>query len=239
MEIGLLHGFAATAFTWRSLIPALDLAHRVVALDRPWGARDVQLAATFDELDRHGLERPVLVGHSAGAEIAIMAAIAAPQRIRALVLVAPVVNRGAPAPVRLLVSVPGSGRVGPPLLRVAARWFGPALRSTVEDRTAVTAEVIRGYRDPLLEPGVMESLWAMSRDRPTTKEQVDLARVTQPVLVITGRSDRWTNVKPAPDAEHVVVDRCGHLPHEEHPQQTAGAINQFLATLSGSQPADA
>lgn len=228
MEIGLLHGFAATAFTWRRLIPELDRAHHVVALDRPWGTRTEQVAATFEDLDRHGLARPVLVGHSAGAEIAMISALADPRRVRALVLIAPVVNRGAPAPVRLLVSLPGSDRVGPPLLRAASRWYGSALRSTVRDRTAMTADVVQGYRDPLLEPGVMEALWAMSRDPPTSKAQVDLARIAQPALVITGRSDRWTNVTPSPGHEQLLLEACGHLPHEEQPKQTALAINRFL-----------
>lgn len=228
MELGLLHGFAATAFTWRRLIPELDPMHRVVALERPWVAREGQVTATLGELDRHRLDRPVLIGHSAGAEIAIMTALRQPDRVGGLVLVAPVIGRGAPTLVRQIAALPGTDRVAPALLRAGARFFGPALRATVHERKGVTAADVRGYRDPLLEAGVMEALWTLSRQPSARTGEVDLGRLTQPCLIITGESDRWTNVAPSVPTKQLVLASCGHLPHEEQPQQTAAAINEFL-----------
>jgi pimeloyl-ACP methyl ester carboxylesterase len=132
--------------------------------------------------------------------------------------------------VRVLASIPGSGLIAPGLLRAGSRLIGPALRSTYHDRALVTADVVRGYREPLLVPGVMEALWAMSRERTEPSDTV-VADIRQPHLVITGDNDRWTNL-PATDAGvHVEIARCGHLPHEEKPRQTATAILEFLDHL--------
>src|SRR5206468_7921759 len=106
----------------------------------------------------------VLVAHSAGAEVALGVALADPSRVIALALIAPVVGHGPPWFARALASVPGSGRVGPPLLRAATSGMGPVLRRLWYDTAQVDASVVEGYRRPLLEPGVAEGLWAMTRD---------------------------------------------------------------------------
>jgi pimeloyl-ACP methyl ester carboxylesterase len=102
-EIGLLHGFGASAFTWRHLTGPLAVRHRVEVLDRPLASRDEQVAATLGQLDRLEMDRPVLIGHSAGAEIAVALALAEPARVGGLVLIAPV--------------------VGPPALRLGVRFL--------------------------------------------------------------------------------------------------------------------
>lgn len=235
-ELGLLHGFAASAFTWRALLPFLpDIVHPV-PLGRPWGSLSSQVDFTLLELDRHRLARPVLVGHSAGAEVAVAVAIRAPGRVRGLVLVAPVIGRRAPVLARAAASVPGSQLLGPMMLRASTRFLGPVLRGMRHDPTPVTGDVVEGYRRALVEPGVAEALWDMTRrddDRDWVLEGA--AKLELPCLVVVGASDRWATPVPVVGARHVAIERCGHLPHEEHTGLVAADIVDFIDGLGGRQ----
>lgn len=235
IDIALLHGFAAGPFTWRDTALRLrDGGHRVMALDRPWVALEEQVHATLTALDAAGMNRAVLVGHSAGAEVAVAAAAQAPERVRALILLGPVLGRGAPPIARALARTPGTDRVAPAMLRAACRAFLPrALGSVMRSAGPLDPSVVEGYRQPLLEPGVTESLWAMTRADPPGDELLAAARnLLHPCLVVVGDHDRWTTPVPVPGARAVTLERCGHLPHEEQPERTAEEILRFLDDLA-------
>jgi pimeloyl-ACP methyl ester carboxylesterase len=46
-----------------------------------------------------------------------------------------------------------------------------------------------------------------------------------------GRTDQWATPVPLRHARTVVLDRCGHLPHEEQPGRTAREILAFVDGL--------
>src|SRR2546421_5971548 len=92
----LVHGFALTRAMWDDITPALSADHRVIRYDCrgfgesgppdaavPYSHAD-DLIALLDEL---GIERAALVGQSFGGQVALLAAIAAPSRVSALVLI--------------------------------------------------------------------------------------------------------------------------------------------------------
>lgn len=186
----------------------------------------------MDALDQHTHDEVVLVGHSGGCEVAIATAVTAPSRVRGLVLLAPVVGRGAPRLAAALATVPGSERVAPPLLRAGCRFLGPVLRAAWHEPAGVTPEIIDGYRKPLLEPGVAEALWAMNRNETPRADLIaGAATLDCPCLVIVGRSDRWATPVPIRGARTVWLESCGHLPHEEHPGRTAAEILRFLQQM--------
>jgi len=106
------------------------------------------------------------------------------------------------------------------------------LKGAWYDRSLVTADVVEGYRRPLLQPGVAEGMWRMTRlaeDRSWVA--AGAARLHLPCLVITGRNDRWATDVTVPGAQRVVLERCGHLPQEEHPDRVASEIQAFLGGL--------
>ncbi|CAM0950444.1 unnamed protein product [Alopecurus aequalis] len=108
----LLHGFGASVFSWsRVMRPLARIARaKVLAFDRPafgltsradWPGDDTKplnpysmafsAMATLSFIDQLGVGKAVLVGHSAGGPVAVEAYFEAPERVAALVLVAPAI----------------------------------------------------------------------------------------------------------------------------------------------------
>ncbi|MGD0205418.1 MAG: alpha/beta hydrolase, partial [Dehalococcoidia bacterium] len=67
-------------------------------------------------------------------------------------------------------------------------------------------------------------------------EPVDLSRVSQPVLLLWGRQDRWTGLRLArwladqiPDARLHIIERARHMVLEERAEEANEAILSFLS----------
>ncbi len=95
----LLHGFGATGDYFRSIAPHLRDRYTLIAPDRPgFGYSDraanadysheAQAALFLELLDRLGIARAAVIGHSMGAAVALRMAVLRPERIQALVLAA-------------------------------------------------------------------------------------------------------------------------------------------------------
>ena len=103
----LLHGYGASVYSWRGVMPPLAEFGTVIAYDRPaFGFTERPLPAEWKGninpyrsssqpeiliglMDELGIEQAVLVGHSAGGRVAVLTALTYPERISALVLVGP------------------------------------------------------------------------------------------------------------------------------------------------------
>ena len=95
----LIHGFGESLFTWRAIFDRLAQRYRVVAIDLPgFGGSDKpdaeytadRLTATLsDFLDRWLTGPTIVIGHSMGGQLAGSVALARPDRIGAVVLIAP------------------------------------------------------------------------------------------------------------------------------------------------------
>jgi len=200
------------------------MKNRVVALERPWAplatSVDTTRAAIAD------MPRVVLIGHSAGAEIAMHVAIAEPARVIALVLIAPVAGTAPLVPARLIARPPGTSRLGGPMLRAGTPLFGRVFAQAWSDCTNLTLEVTDGCLRPLLAPGVAEALWAMTAHPATRRPRLPSHL---PTLVLVGDDDRWTTPVEGGCQTVVRYTGCGHLPHEERPEEVLEAIRAFLS----------
>jgi pimeloyl-ACP methyl ester carboxylesterase len=109
----LIHGLGASTFSFRHTIPELAQRYRVIALDlkgfgysaRPQSdySLTAQAALVRQVMDRLGVERAAVVGHSMGGAVAMRLALGYPERVSRLVLVASATDRE-------LRRLPSSGR---------------------------------------------------------------------------------------------------------------------------------
>ena len=260
----LLHGTGAGNHSWRNLAPRLADRFDVVAPDLPGHAFTTTptaqslalpgvasaLAALLETLR---LRPALVIGHSAGAAIALRMALDG--------LIAP----------DLIVSINGAilplqgpvGRWFMPIARVMAAnplvppafaaWSSlPFVARRLLDSTGsrIDAPGERCYahlvRDPVHVAGALRLM--ASWDLPALEP--DLPRVRTPLLLISGERDRTLPpshgarvAKRIPGARGVLLPYLGHLAHEEDPQAvleaTLRALDGGRSAAPGSGPSDA
>lgn len=247
--IVLLHGFAGSSFSWRHVIPLLAANHRVIAVDFPgFGFSDRSTSIVLSHqrqaervaalLDYLGVAQAVVVGHSMGGAIAQRLAIASPARVERLILVAAVDASAPPEwrPRRAWARTAGvaSTSVGLKMAPLAAWMSRKSLERIVADRRFVTDDVVRGYVDPLFQPGTVACIVRMAADT-ANEPAADLSHISVPTLVLSGASDPVvapdTGVRLAAKiarARHVIVPGAGHLLAEEQPEAVVEEILAFL-----------
>jgi len=159
------------------------------------------------------IERPILLGHSDGASIALIYAGTWPAHVRALVLEAPHVFvedfgiRSITAIRKLYESSDLPQRL--------ARYHDHA------------DETFRGWNDIWLDPQFRD--WNIEEY---------LAAISCPTLVIQGEDDEYGTPaqveaiqRRMPATQTLILPRCGHSPHRDQPSLTLDAISKFVATL--------
>lgn len=240
----LLHGFGGGTYHYDALAAHLSRAHRVIAVDLKgfgYSQRDAstglshadQVAMLAHLLPTLGIEHAVVVGHSMGGAIAQRLAVTHPDAVDALVLIA-----SAPGHRRMGRQAAGPATLMRPLLPSLGKLAADRLlAASFYDRTRLTPEIRDQYLRPARLRGSMDGLMTMIRDA-ANDEPVDLARITQPVLLLYGADDRVVPLEVAtelreriPHARLVVIDRAAHLLLVERAQECAVAIEQFLADV--------
>ena len=262
----LLHGFGASSATWVPMAAHLARVapgRGIVAFDRlgfgrsdrprrpagGWGKAGSPYRPsaagghTVAVLDALGIERAVLVGHSAGCVASVLVALDAPDRVAGLGLVAPaVLTDGPPRLVASAFSIPGAAVVAPWVLRQSAGLLVNGLRRAWHDPARVTDEVVERYRAPLQRPGWEHALVEMTVATERLGLSGRLGQVTAPAVVVAGAHDRIVRARDAQrvgrllggQAHVVIVPDAGHLVNEEQPAAVADA----LARLFSASPAD-
>ncbi|MDQ3573101.1 MAG: alpha/beta fold hydrolase [Actinomycetota bacterium] len=248
----LVHGLDGCWQNWLETIPHLARTHRVLALDLPgfgyspmpdWSISVPRYAATVARfLDLHGVDRLDLVGNSLGGLIAIEAALAQPERVRRLVLVAPagissagVRNEPAVLAARLLAGmVPLWVRFQAQAIqrpRLASSAFRTIFHRPGELRRELLYE---HYRNGSGRPGFLAAVEAVAGYEPSAP----LEALTMPAMIVWGRDDMILPVIDAaeyggrlPSAQTVILDATGHLPQLERPVRFNRLLDAFLAPL--------
>ena len=248
----LVHGFGASTYSWRFVVPALAATHRVLLVDlngfgdSPKPADDgysiydqVKLLTAF--IRRHDLAGLTLGGHSFGGGVALLAALELMRdpryRPRRLVLVDNVAYpQRLPLFIRALRS-PGVGAAGVAALpnRMQVRCV---LKLAYHDDDKVPEDAVREYAKALYRPGGKRALVLTARHMiPPDIEQVS-ARYREldvPTLILWGREDAIVPLAVGErlhasirGSRFVAFDRCGHIPHEECPDAATREILAFV-----------
>lgn len=243
----LLHGLGASSFSWRDNLGPLAGHFRVVAPDLPAHGcspaplhEDYRAASlsrgVMDFLDRQGIARAAVAGNSLGGGLALFLARNYPQRITALILLAPAAAMTRIpwifAPLRL-----------PVLGLLAAACLGPwiipwILHRVYYRRELITPAVVAGYAAPYRGLRRRLALRQVLRrlQIPPLAEMEDLLRnIRQPVSLIWGEEDRILPVDQAhwikarlPQTRLHLLPAVGHAPQEEAPAAVNKIIIDFL-----------
>jgi pimeloyl-ACP methyl ester carboxylesterase len=203
--IVLTHGLLMDRRMYTKLAPALAArGHRVITVDMlGHGASDQPHEMTAYSMQQFGrdvialldhLELPqaVIGGTSLGANVALEVAVAAPARVRALVLEMPVLENALPAAAAAFVPLALA-------LRISHRVMGLVARITRRiPRTHFLVDVLIDFvrRDPLASLAVLDGL-IFGRVAPPIE---DRRALTQPTLVIGHPSDP---IHPFSDADRI------------------------------------
>ena len=196
--------------------------------------------ADLESLQEHlGFDRVDILGHSWGGFLGMAYAARHPARIRRLILV----NSEAP------------------LLRDTVSLFEYTFPETVEQQKSVASaaelgdegaaqESIEAYLSMLCYSQEKKDQWMAQMDPTIYRHNVyqslstdakrfdlnpELAKLTMPTLVITGRYDisiapsvAFAIHKSLSDSQFVVFEESGHLPFFEEPEAFVREINKFL-----------
>lgn len=238
-SVVLLHGFSGTRRAWDSVIAALaQERYRPLALDLPGHGEasaaeaPITFAGCVTAVLAAAPERFTLCGYSMGGRVALQVALAAPERVRRLVLVSSTAGIEDPqerAERRQADRTLARELEQMPLEEFIERWRTQALFASDppavarlaradqrRNRSDALAAVLRG-----IGTGEMEPLW----DR--------LGELRMPVTVVAGERDTKflalgrRMVELLPNAELVLLPGGHRLPLE-NPQGVAGALTLKL-----------
>ena len=253
--IVLIHGVGGWAENWRPVMSALaSTGRQVIALDLPgFGQSERPRRVRYfgpDEafyprfvtaaMDVLGIERAHIAGNSMGGAVAYMTAVSAPRRTRSLVLVAP---GGLGRDVAFFLracSLPGFGLVARlPRPRSAAR---EVLRTCFYDAARISPELYE-EAERYGNSSFPEFIRALSagvgiRGVRRSLRNAWIARASLyagPALVVWGREDLVLPLRhladvhaTLPQAQVALIDRCGHMPQAERPEEFLAATLPFL-----------
>lgn len=249
IPVVLIHGLGLSGAIWNRVRDSFGPGYRLVLVDLrgAGGTRElVQRELSLEQwatdlgalLAALEIERPVLVGHSLGASVALKYALERPDDVRALVLIGADANLSNLAP-RMLASAERIEAMGMEAW-VAEYWSAnPPFSAASLQRDP---EILEEYRSLLLRNDAADYVRQCRAIAAAESLGDRLGQVKQPALVLIGGSDDRTLpehgrrlASDLADARVVELADVGHTVPLEAPAETSAAMRAFLEEVAGRE----
>lgn len=244
----LIHGFASSNLVWsKVLLELADAGFRVLAPDLlGYGYSDKpkemdytitrQAQMITGLMQQLEIERAIVVGSSYGGAVAATIALDRPELVEKLILVGAVTNN---RPTRyMLMRLFGSPIIGDILspLLVGSRRLLRRRMKRVYDRHSWELDERRvdARHIPLRTRGAHRAIIRTVRRWDAERVSRDAHLMIRPTLIVWGENDREVSVEDGrrihaqiPNSRLVIFRECGHLPHEEYPEEFTALVTEF------------
>jgi pimeloyl-ACP methyl ester carboxylesterase len=239
-----LHGFGSSLQTWDVWAVTLEQKYRVIRLDLPgFGLTGPSPSNDYSELndvstltqfvDKLGISDLSVIGHSMGGKIAWTFAAAHPDRVKALVLMAP---DGFPQPEAI-----GTKPYAMPAIMGLMKYCLPRyfVRKSIEpafaNESALDDKMVSRYHDMLRAPGVRAAILERGNQTIYTDPVPRLKKIKAPTLLLWGEEDKMIPSSNATSyagvlaqSKTVFIPKLGHLLHEEQADIGLAQLVEFL-----------
>ncbi len=259
--IVLIHGASGNLRDFEaSILPELAKTHRVLAFDRPghgWSARPDeadshdparQAALIHGALEKIGVERPVVLGHSWGGAVATAYALQFAADMSGLLVLAGATHpwKGPVAWYHRVLAKPVLGSI---FLWLIVLPFGRLLASAGVQSTFTPDSAPDGYEEALglsllFRPGHFRnnSVDTSNLRSHLARQSTQYEGITVPTIIVTGNRDQTVLAKLHSYALHeqisgselIKLQGVGHMPHHVRPDVVIDALQRLA---SGKAPA--
>ena len=248
-QLLLIHGAGGATHSWRDVMPLLAQTHQVIAVDLPGqgfsqlGSRarcglDPMATDLASLITQEGWEPTAIIGHSAGAAIALrLAELCVPLQGQIVGINAALANfKGVagfvfPAFAKLLSLNPLTARI------FTATSGNPAAveRLITGTGSKLDANGLRLYETLISRRSHVDGTLAMMAHWKLDGLLERLPNITNQTLFITGSNDQAVPPSTSNEAASCMANArvqelssLGHLAHEESPQQVVNLIRAFM-----------
>jgi pimeloyl-ACP methyl ester carboxylesterase len=255
-----LHGLGASLYSWRHLIGPLAPHYRLILFDlkgagespKPYDSK----YSMFDQAEliyrfslQKDLQHVTLVGHSFGGGVALLVALKLtqqePSRLSRLILLDTIAYpQKLPGVIRML-RMPVLGWLGLHVIPDKTKVHS-MMKSLYYDDSKISPEDVEAYAAPLASHGAKYAFQQTARQ--IIPDHIDeiigmYPQIQVPTLIIWGQEDKIIPLESGvrlhqaiKNSRLVVMERCGHDPPDERPEELMKVIWEFLTDVGQSRP---
>lgn len=249
----LIHGFGLCCELWAQNIAELSKFHRVIAVDF-WGSGQTDAAAhkfTTEEyanflywfMDALKIPKAKLVGHSLGGLISLQMAANHPDYVEKVMLVG---SAGFTSRVPWHFKILTLPKIGEYLIKPRKAAFKQAMSYNIYRKTPHVDELTQFLFQYSKRKNAAVHALNLARSgisifgfKKQLIQQVtdNIGKVKCPVFVLWGKNDKILSYRGAfrakkllPHASIKILEKCGHLPQMEYPEQFNEITHSFLTS---------
>ncbi len=241
-HIALLHGWGFNALIWQETAHTLANNAQINCIDlpghghSPMPAGDYNIETLADQIAATLPEQGNLIGWSLGGMVAMQIALRHPQKIKKLILVASIARFVRDDDWRYAISTE------------ILQQFSESLNNNIQQtlQRFIALQTMGSDESRMILRKLRELMNSSEAPHPTALQgglkilqEVDLrnqlAKITQPTLMIFGKRDTLSRPKIArqmlpllPNAQLEIIDGAGHAPFLSHNEHFTHLIEQFI-----------